>query len=51
MAVQTSRHGVSLLLMLVAIILIVVAALGVDFKIGVNLFELGVAFGFASFIF
>lgn len=51
MALEVRRQGVSLLLIVVAIILFVVAALGVGDKLGFNLVDLGLAFFAAAFIF
>jgi uncharacterized membrane protein len=42
--------GVSLILIIIAIILFVVAALGVGAKLGFDLVDLGLAFFAASFI-
>ncbi len=50
-AVTLRANGVSLLCIIVAIILCVLAAFGVDSKLGIALFPLGVAFFAASFIF
>ncbi len=51
MAVQVQRRGVSLLLIVVAIILFVLAAFGVDGKLGIGFVPLGLAFFAATFIF
>ena len=48
---QVRRAGVSLILIIIAIVLCLLAAFGVDSKLGFSLFPLGVAAGFASFIF
>lgn len=50
-AVTIRSQGVSLLLIVVAIILFVLAAFGVDGKMGVGFLPLGLAFFAASFIF
>jgi hypothetical protein len=51
MAIAIQRQGVSLLLIVVAIILFVVSALGVGDKLGFNLVDLGLACFAAAFIF
>lgn len=51
MTVQVKRAGVSLLLIVIAIILFIVAALGIGEKLGFNLVDLGLAFFAAAFIF
>jgi hypothetical protein len=49
--ITISRTGVSLLLIVVAIILFVVSALGVGDKLGFNLVDLGLAFFAGAFVF
>jgi hypothetical protein len=49
--IEVKRAGVSLILIIVAIILFVVAALGVGAKLGFDLVDLGLAFFAAAFIF
>lgn len=49
--VTIRANGVSLICILIAIILFVVAALGVGDKLGFNLVDLGLAFFAGSFIF
>lgn len=51
MTVQVRRAGVSLLLIIIAIVLFVLAALGVGGKLGVEFVPLGLAFFAAAFIF
>lgn len=51
MAIAVQRQGVSLILIIIAIILFVVAALGVGDKLGFNLVDLGLASFAAAFIF
>jgi hypothetical protein len=50
-AITLRSTGVSLLLILLAIICFVVASLGVDTKLGFNIVDLGLAFFAGSFIF
>ncbi len=51
MTVAVRSQGVSLLLIVVAIILFVLAAFGVDSKLGIGFVPLGLAFFAGSFIF
>ena len=51
MTVAVRSRGVSLLLIVVAIILFVLAAFGVGGKIGIEFLPLGLAFFAGSFIF
>ena len=50
-SVALRASGVSLLLLVVAIVLFVLSAFGVDSKLGISLFPLGAAFFAGSFIF
>ena len=50
-AIALSRGGVSLILIILAVILFVVAALGVGDKLGFNLVDLGLALFALAFIF
>lgn len=50
-SISISKSGVSLLLLIVAIVLFVIAAVGVGDKLGFNLVDLGLAALAASFIF
>ena len=43
--------GVSLLLLVLAIVMFIVSALGVEAKLGINLVDLGLAFLAGAFIF
>lgn len=49
--VTLRSNGVSLLLIVIAIVLFVVSAFGVGDKLGFNLMDLGLAFFAGSFIF
>jgi len=49
-ALSLRTGGVSLLLLLIAIVLFVLAAFGVDGKLGIGFLPLGLAFFAASFI-
>ncbi len=51
MAVAVRSHGVSLLLIVIAIVLELLAAFGVEGKLGIGFEPLGIAFFAASFIF
>lgn len=50
-AIEVRRQGVSLLLIIIAIILFVLAAFGVDGKLGIGFVPLGLAFFAGAFIF
>jgi len=49
-AITLRSSGVSLLLILIAIVLFVLAAFGVDGKLGIAFLPLGLAFFAASFV-
>ena len=49
--IQIARGGVSLLLIIIAIVLFLVSAFGVGDKLGFNLVDLGLAFFAGAFIF
>jgi hypothetical protein len=46
-----ARGGISLLLLVIAVVLFLLAAFGIGAKWDINLVDLGLAFGFGSFIF
>jgi len=49
--ITLGRNGIGLLFLIIAIVLFLVSAFGVGDKLGFNLVDLGLAFGFGSFIF
>lgn len=49
--ITIQRSGLPLLFLIVAIVLFLVSAFGVGDKLGFNLVDLGLAFGFGAFIF
>jgi hypothetical protein len=49
--IVVSRNGVSLLLIILAIVAFLLAAFGVGSKLGVDIVDLGLAFFAAAFIF